>query len=129
MQYIPKEEMMNLKYGDVIYVQRYRKNKEPIREPEPHMVAMKGQECLWTVRVTRFGYGNARQVEMPFKTYGERWTAAWPDTIKRQISATDRKRAERCLVDNGIAKDEAPIVLQAIGYILLGQELYPEQES
>lgn len=34
--------------------------------------------------------------------------------------------AERCLIDNGIDKDEAAIVLQALGYILLNAELYPE---
>lgn len=34
------------------------------------------------------------------------------------------KMAERILVDNGIEADEAEIVLQAIGYALLGTELY-----
>ena len=36
------------------------------------------------------------------------------------------KAAEQCLIDNGIEEDEASIVLQAIGYILLDEELYPE---
>ena len=39
---------------------------------------------------------------------------------------SDIKRAEKCLIDNGIEADEAPIVLQAIGYILFDIELYPE---
>lgn len=34
--------------------------------------------------------------------------------------------AEQCLVDNGIDADEASIVLQAIGFILLGLDLYEE---
>ena len=37
-------------------------------------------------------------------------------------------KAEQCLIDNGIEPDEAPIVLQALGYILLDEELYPEEE-
>lgn len=35
-------------------------------------------------------------------------------------------KAEQCLIDNGIDKDEAQTVLQALGYILLDEELYPE---
>lgn len=38
-------------------------------------------------------------------------------------------KAEQCLIDNGIEPDEAPIVLQALGYILLDEELYPEEEA
>lgn len=34
--------------------------------------------------------------------------------------------AESVLVDNGIDEDEASTVLQALGYVLLGKELYPE---
>jgi len=33
-------------------------------------------------------------------------------------------RAEQVLIDNGIDKDEAECVLQAIGYTLLDTELY-----
>lgn len=32
-------------------------------------------------------------------------------------------KAEQCLIDNGIEPDEAPVVLQALGYILLDEEL------
>ena len=39
------------------------------------------------------------------------------------------KRAEQCLIDNGIEPDEAETVLQALGYILLGKELYPEEPA
>lgn len=35
--------------------------------------------------------------------------------------------AEQVLVDNGIDSDEAATVLQAIGYVLLDVELYPEE--
>lgn len=38
-------------------------------------------------------------------------------------------KAEQCLIDNGIEPDEAPIVLQALGYILLDEEFYPEEEA
>lgn len=44
-------------------------------------------------------------------------------------SATSVPSAEQCLIDNGIEPDEAPVVLQALGYILLDEELYPEEES
>lgn len=36
------------------------------------------------------------------------------------------RKAERCLIDNGIDEDEADTVLQALGYILLDTELYGE---
>lgn len=36
------------------------------------------------------------------------------------------KKAEQCLIDNGVEPDEACTVLQALGYILLDEELYPE---
>lgn len=36
------------------------------------------------------------------------------------------QKAESVLVDNGIGKDEAPTVLQALGYVLLDAELYPD---
>lgn len=39
-----------------------------------------------------------------------------------------RNRAERVLKDNGIEADEVDTVLQAIGYVLLDDELYPENE-
>ena len=39
----------------------------------------------------------------------------------------NRSKAEQCLIDNGIEPDEAPVVLQALGYILLDEELYPEE--
>lgn len=45
---------------------------------------------------------------------------------KTKITKTDIKKAEKCLIDNGIDKDEADVVLQALGYILLDEELYPE---
>lgn len=42
------------------------------------------------------------------------------------ITAEKTKSAEQCLIDNGIEPDEAGTVLQALGYILLDSELYPE---
>ena len=39
----------------------------------------------------------------------------------------NRSKAEQCLIDNGIEPDEAPVVLQALGYILLDEELYPAE--
>lgn len=35
--------------------------------------------------------------------------------------------AESILIDNGIDPDDAPVVLQAIGYALLDTELYPDE--
>ena len=35
------------------------------------------------------------------------------------------KRAEQILIDNGIESDEASTVLQAIGFALLDEDLYP----
>lgn len=46
------------------------------------------------------------------------------DITKEMIS-----RAEQCLVENGIVKDEAYTVLQALGYILLDAELYPDDKN
>lgn len=46
--------------------------------------------------------------------------------------SADEKRiraAEMCLIANGIESGEASTVLQAIGYILLNQELYPEKSK
>ena len=45
------------------------------------------------------------------------------------IDSTDVKIAKKVLVDNGIAEDEAETVLQAVGYALLDEELFPENES
>lgn len=42
------------------------------------------------------------------------------------VTTENRNRAEQCLIDNGINKDEAYVVLQALGYILLDADLYPE---
>lgn len=38
------------------------------------------------------------------------------------------EKAIQCLIDNGIDPDEAEIVLQALGYILMDEELFPEKE-
>ncbi len=39
------------------------------------------------------------------------------------------KLAEKCLMDNGIEANEVETVLQAIGYILIDEELYPEGDK
>ena len=44
------------------------------------------------------------------------------------IPKVNIRRAEQVLIDNGIEKDEAGTVLQAIGYTLLDTELYPEED-
>lgn len=41
------------------------------------------------------------------------------------ISKEKIAQAEKILIDNGVETDEAKIVLQAIGYALLDEELYP----
>lgn len=45
------------------------------------------------------------------------------------VSAEARTRAEQVLIDNGIGPDEAPVVLQALGYVLMNEELYPEDKK
>ena len=44
-------------------------------------------------------------------------------------SEDEIKKSEQVLIDNGIEKDEAQVVLQALGYTLLGVELYPEEKE
>ena len=39
------------------------------------------------------------------------------------------EKALQCLIDNGIDRDEAECVLQAIGYILLDEELFPDMKE
>lgn len=46
--------------------------------------------------------------------------------IKANITKEDIKKSEQVLIDNGIDKDEAETVLQALGYTLLNIELYPD---
>lgn len=53
------------------------------------------------------------------------WNQAIND-MKNHL-ANNRSKAEQCLINNGIEPDEAPVVLQALGYILLDEELYPEE--
>lgn len=45
------------------------------------------------------------------------------------ISKEEIINAEKVLIDNGISKDEAPVVLQAIGYALLDLELYDQEND
>lgn len=42
---------------------------------------------------------------------------------------TKIKKAIQCLVDNGIDPTEAETVLQALGYILMNEELFPDEEE
>lgn len=48
--------------------------------------------------------------------------------IRKTITKGDIERAEKVLFDNGIETDEVATVLQAIGYVLLDTELYPEED-
>ena len=50
-------------------------------------------------------------------------------TSKCITSEEEIKKSEQVLIDNGIEKDEAKVVLQALGYTLLGIELYPEEKK
>ena len=43
------------------------------------------------------------------------------------ITNEKRTAAEKVLIDNGIDRDEAATVLQALGYVLLDTELYDER--
>ena len=44
----------------------------------------------------------------------------------REISDTAVHKAEQVLIDNGIEPCEAPVVLQALGFVLLDTDLYGE---
>lgn len=46
--------------------------------------------------------------------------------VNTEINEVQIKSAEKVLVDNGIEPDEVYTVLQALGYVLLDVELYPE---
>ena len=48
--------------------------------------------------------------------------------ISTAIEPRDIDNAELILIDNGIDAAEAPVVLQALGYALLDEELYPDIE-
>lgn len=52
-----------------------------------------------------------------------------PVIYKPKIAPQMIKNAEQVLIDNGIEPDEAQVVLQAVGYALLDEELYPEDNS
>ena len=62
--------------------------------------------------------------QSPSMDYIRGWNNAVSD-MRNRIE-TNRSKAEKCLIDNGIESDEAAVVLQALGYILLNEELYPE---
>lgn len=47
--------------------------------------------------------------------------------VNTVISKTKRNKAEKVLRDNGIDRDECNTVLQALGYVLLDEELYPDE--
>lgn len=47
--------------------------------------------------------------------------------VNCEINEEQINKAMQCLVDNGIEANEACIVLQALGYILLDTELFPEE--
>ena len=54
-------------------------------------------------------------------------TKNWETKVVTNITKDDITKAEQCLIANGIDKDEVEIVLQAIGYILLDEELYSQK--
>lgn len=67
----------------------------------------------------------------PYGSCGEHCPAfglSYEDALAKVVmSINNRSKAEQCLIDNGIEPDEACVVLQALGYILLDEELYPEE--
>lgn len=48
------------------------------------------------------------------------------DLCNTTITEEKVNKALQCLIDNGIEEDEACNVLQALGYILIDEELFPE---
>lgn len=49
--------------------------------------------------------------------------------VSQPISQKQIEAAKQCLIDNGIDADEAETVLQAIGYTLLNEELFPDKPA
>ena len=47
--------------------------------------------------------------------------------LNAEINEKQIESAEKVLIDNGTDPDEACVVLQALGYVLLNVELYPEE--
>lgn len=45
---------------------------------------------------------------------------------RKFITEEQINKATQCLTDNGIEEGDAWVVLQALGYILLDEELFPE---
>lgn len=60
----------------------------------------------------------------------DRWESTLNDEKPRHstlyFTAEKLQKAMQCLEDNGIEEDECRTVLQALGYILLDAELFPE---
>lgn len=50
------------------------------------------------------------------------------DDCSTRIFQERIEKAEQVLIDNGIDPDEAQTILQALGYVLLDEELYPENK-
>lgn len=50
-------------------------------------------------------------------------------TYETEKAAEQGLRLVQCLIDNGIDQSEVQTVLQALGYILLDAELYPETDG
>lgn len=73
--------------------------------------------CLW-----RTDNAMCDPYECEFCPVNMTYDMTRPDTLFA------KREAERCLVDNGIDPDEVHKVLQALGYILLDEELYPEDQ-
>ena len=64
------------------------------------------------------------------ETYGCIWNLEKIHITSNCITSEDEiKKSEQVLIDNGIEKDEAQVVLQALGYTLLNIELYPEEKK
>ena len=65
-----------------------------------------------------------KEHKFDFEAIGKNIAEYWDDYFYAV-----REKAERVLIDNGIEADEAEVVLQAIGYVLLDTELYPEEDE
>lgn len=65
--------------------------------------------------------------QSPSMDYSRGWNDAVSD-IRNRI-ATNRSNAEQCLIDNGIDQDKASVALQALGDILLDEDIYSEDET
>lgn len=98
--------------------------KNPSGESLQTAIEDSGLECVtFGVQIQATGL-NVPPCEPPKKRRGRKSRVELHDELRRERI----QKAKQCLMDNGLDEDDAHCVLQAIGYILLDEELFPESD-